>query len=471
MSPKTTVIPSKIIFLSSPLVRAISLFCALLVIIGVGIVAYRTQMDVEGSRALIVHTYEVREHLQDLQLDLTRAQASASDYLLSKDESQLVNFSQNTNRISETLKLIRIMTADNARQQARLDQLEQLFQQQLVSLGISSTPISADVNRVPQVSNLPKDVLQRQSQIDSIILVMLDEEDLLLQDRSRNWNRFFQHNLATLGLAFAVAIFLVGYNFRLLTLEVRHSKDMERMLRESSQSYRALSARILGLQDTERRKVARELHDSVGQYLAGLKINLDQFNSRRGNLPDGSAALMAEVLDLTDRAINEVRTISYLLHPPLLDELGFVSAARWYAEGFAKRSGIPIHLDIGEIVERLPKEIELALFRVLQESLTNVHRHAGATSMDITVRCVEKKVILTVQDNGKGIPPDVIKRFRAGVAAGVGLAGMRERIAELNGELEVESVSGSSMVRATLPTVICESNDKKALETTVGRLF
>lgn len=471
MAPKTAVTPSKIKFLSSPLVRATSLFCALLVIIGVGTVAYRTQMDVEGSRTLIVHTYEVREHLHELQLDFTRAQASASAYLLSEDESQFLNFSQYANRIPEILKQIRIMTADDARQQGRLDQLEPLLQQQLASLKISSTLVPAGAARVPQSSDLPKDVLRRQSQIDSIILIMLDEEDLLLQDRSRSWNRFFQHNLATLGLAFAAAIFLVGYNFRLLTLEVRHSKDMERMQRESGQSYRTLSAHILGLQDTERRRVARELHDSVGQYLAGLKINLDQFNSRNVNLPDGSASLMAEVLDLTDRAINEVRTISYLLHPPLLDELGFVSAARWYTEGFAKRSGIPIHLDIGEIVERLPKEIELALFRVLQESLTNVHRHAGATSMDITVRRVEKKVILTVQDNGKGIPPDVLKRFHAGVAAGVGLAGMRERIAELNGELEVESVPGSSMVRATLPTVICGSNDEKALETTVGRLF
>jgi two-component system, NarL family, sensor kinase len=144
------------------------------------------------------------------------------------------------------------------------------------------------------------------------------------------------------------------------------------------------------------------------------------------------------------------------LHPPLLDELGLHSAARWYAEGFAKRSGIQVELHLTDIVERLPKEIELALFRVLQESLTNIHRHANASQVDISVDCTDDDVILCINDNGQGIQRRILDRFRGGEAGGIGLAGMRERLAELGGALEVDSNSNGTQVRATLPTRECD---------------
>jgi len=220
-------------------------------------------------------------------------------------------------------------------------------------------------------------------------------------------------------------------------------------------SSRALSARILELQDSERRKVARELHDSVGQYLTGLKINLEQLLITNPNLDSVNAKLLSDTVELADHTITEVRTISHLLHPPLLDELGLASAARWYAEGFAQRSGLRVNFQPGEIATRLPKEVELSLFRVLQESLTNVHRHANAKSIDISLTCRDGRAVLRIQDDGRGIPREVLSRFRSGLASGVGLAGMRERIAELEGVLDVEAKGKGTIIRAVIPTLDC----------------
>jgi len=171
---------------------------------------------------------------------------------------------------------------------------------------------------------------------------------------------------------------------------------------------------------------------------------------------------VSESLDLADRAIGEIRTISHLLHPPLLDELGFHSAARWYAEGFAQRSGIKVELKLTEITKRLPRPIELALFRVLQESLTNVHRHAKATRVEIDVVCTDDEVILKLSDDGKGIPGRVIDGFRAGEARGIGLAGMRERLTDLGGTLHVESSPTGTCITASLPTNECDPKDPPA---------
>jgi signal transduction histidine kinase len=255
-----------------------------------------------------------------------------------------------------------------------------------------------------------------------------------------------------LGLAFAVVTLMLAYNFHLLVAEVARAKDTEEKSRASAESYRLMSARILELQDLERRRIARELHDSVGQYLAGLKINLNQLeNGARIDAP----ALLRETVGLTDCAIQEVRTISHLLHPPLLEELGFLPAARWYVDEYGKRRQVKVSLSISEPIERLPREVEIALFRVLQESLTNVYRHSGAQSVDVRIVCRDAHLSLTVADDGRGIPEDVLARFRDGAASGIGLAGMRERLAEFGGEFRVESSGGGSVVEAVIPTNAC----------------
>jgi signal transduction histidine kinase len=235
-----------------------------------------------------------------------------------------------------------------------------------------------------------------------------------------------------------------------LRLSHAHS-ELETLILERTAELQKLSQRLLKVQDEERRKIARDLHDTTGQTLAALQISVSSLQNRWKDDP-ASLAIISEVAQLADKALEEIRTLSYLLHPPLLDEVGFTCAAEWFIEGFAKRSGINIKADIANSRERLPKSVEIALFRVLQESLTNVHRHSGASEASIHFQREDEAVILEVRDFGKGIPEERL-RLLHGVSAetGVGLAGMRERLHELDGKLEIESDGRGTSMRATVP--------------------
>jgi PAS domain S-box-containing protein len=230
--------------------------------------------------------------------------------------------------------------------------------------------------------------------------------------------------------------------------DITELKRTEAALHARTAALHELSSRLLRTQDEERRRIARELHDSLGQYLAAVKINLDLLAGET----DTSNPFFSESKELVDRCIGEVRTISHLLHPPLLDEMGFLSAAQWFVEGFAKRSGIKVTVDIPPDLQRLPDAIEIALFRVLQETLTNVHRHSRSLAAEILLAVNNGEVFLEVRDHGSGVPPDVLERFQqVGSGAGVGLAGMRERVHELGGRLEIRSDQHGTIVSVTIP--------------------
>jgi signal transduction histidine kinase len=235
-------------------------------------------------------------------------------------------------------------------------------------------------------------------------------------------------------------------------LRLSHAySELETLTAERTAELKQLTQRLLNVQDEERRKLARDLHDSTGQTLAALKINLSLLQENCKDAP-ATLAMVSDVAQLADQAIEEIRTMSYLLYPPLLDEVGFASAAEWYIEGFAKRSGINVTAEIAPSQRRLPKNVEIALFRVLQESLTNVHRHSGASDATIHFQHEGDAVILEIRDFGKGIPEERL-RLLHGVSAetGVGLAGMRERLHELQGTLEIESDDRGTNMRATVP--------------------
>jgi len=220
---------------------------------------------------------------------------------------------------------------------------------------------------------------------------------------------------------------------------------------ERTAALQNLSQQLLQVQDEERRRVARDLHDSTGQTLTALKMNLVLLE---GKLPrdQRTSGLLSEIEALADQALQEIRTTSYLLHPPLLDEAGFASAAQWFVEGFAKRSGVKVRMDIEAQSERLPIAIETALFRVLQEGLTNAHRHSGALEISIRFGRQLEVATLEIRDCGRGIPPAVLARLRASSSeAGVGLAGMRERLNKLNGKLEIEADDHGTLLRAVIP--------------------
>jgi anti-sigma regulatory factor (Ser/Thr protein kinase) len=233
-------------------------------------------------------------------------------------------------------------------------------------------------------------------------------------------------------------------------LALAHAQ-LESVVLQRTAELQILSQRLLKVQDEERRKLSRDLHDSTGQTLAALKISISFLEEHCKQNPS-TMALASEVAGLADQAIEEIRTMSYLLHPPLLDEVGFACAAEWYVEGFAKRTGVNVKLDIATAQERLPIGIEIALFRVLQESLTNVHRHSGASEVSVCFQPQLETIVLEIRDDGRGIPADRLDRLReASAETGVGLAGMRERMNELNGKLEIESDGHGTTMRAIVP--------------------
>jgi PAS domain S-box-containing protein len=225
-------------------------------------------------------------------------------------------------------------------------------------------------------------------------------------------------------------------------------KERTQELTIAEEAARKLSGRILTLQDEERRRIAKGLHDSLGQYLAALKMNLDSFPSPTR----AQAAAVSDCSEIVEKCLTETRTISHLLHPPMLDEAGFGSAARWYVEGFGRRSGIGVNLDLPQELKRLHPDMEIALFRALQESLTNVHKHANSSLVDIRLTQDAKQVRLEIQDDGRGIPKERLKRLLVGSAeVGVGIAGMRERFRELGGSVELRSGKKGTTVIVTAP--------------------
>lgn len=223
--------------------------------------------------------------------------------------------------------------------------------------------------------------------------------------------------------------------------------DLESQVEQRTVSLRLLSSDLMRVQDKERRKIARELHDSLGQYLVALKMNLARLEGHSPN----DLQVVADSDDLIERCLSETRTISHLLHPPLLDESGLPSATKWYMEGFSKRSGIEVSLDIDDHVGRMPQEIETALFRLLQESLNNVHRHSGSKKVDIAIRLDGGKAQVTVRDYGCGFSSQQLQDIQNGHSRGVGLTGLRERIAALGGSFEVISAEPGSLIKVSLP--------------------
>jgi signal transduction histidine kinase len=231
-----------------------------------------------------------------------------------------------------------------------------------------------------------------------------------------------------------------------LEAEVHERKEAEESLHE-------LSGRLLNLRDKEQRRIARELHDSTVQLLGALAIDLEKLQQLIPDA-DGSRAgeLLAASMELVERATAELRTISFLLHPPILDDLGLEGVLPWYGAGFSSRSGIQVNVDVQKDLGRFPHELELTLFRILQEALTNVHRHSASSSVNITLFRDVDGVTLQVEDYGRGVPDETLKRLRTAKAVvGVGITGMRERVRQLGGRLEIESDDKGTLIKATLP--------------------
>jgi len=237
-------------------------------------------------------------------------------------------------------------------------------------------------------------------------------------------------------------------------------------LKRGADELRKLTVQLLATQDGERRRIARDLHDSTVQDLAAVQLNIDRALRLAPNIVDPARSALQESRQLVEQSQREIRTLSYLLHPPMLDEAGLPSALRWYVEGFSKRSGISVVLQVSPELHkrRLPTEVETALFRVVQEGLSNVHRHSGSSTARIRLKWEHSRasgkqfIALEIADEGRGILAKAEPVFAGGglgsreaPALGVGLAGMRERVRQLGGRLDIASNESGMSARAIVP--------------------
>jgi two-component system NarL family sensor kinase len=233
-----------------------------------------------------------------------------------------------------------------------------------------------------------------------------------------------------------------------LALAVVHDSTARK---RAEQDLHALSAELMRSQDEERRRIGRDLHDSTGQTLAALELGLAQLMRESAALMPQCRTLLELCTRLAAQCSGEIRTASYLLHPPLLDELGLLSALRWLADGFHERSAIEVRLDLPESMERLPPDDELTLFRIAQEALTNVHRHSASPWAAVRVKLKSTSITLEIEDAGRGmLPPSDSGSDREARPLGVGLAGMRERVRHIGGSFSVESAGAGTLIRATI---------------------
>jgi PAS domain S-box-containing protein len=240
--------------------------------------------------------------------------------------------------------------------------------------------------------------------------------------------------------------------FAKVTRDFTERRRAQEALRRSERSLLDLSGWLLRVQDDERRRLGRELHDSVAQMLSRTNMNLSVLQSRAKALDSEALRALSEAKSLATRAMEETRTLSYLLCPPMLDHGGLAPAIHWYAEGFSQRSRVRVGLNMPANFPRLPDDVELTLFRIVQEGLTNVHRHSGSHTAEVQLGLSPKQITLEVRDHGKGIPSN---RIEQAVELGVGIRGMRERVRQLGGHMGITSTKGKgTRVEVSLPRTI-----------------
>jgi signal transduction histidine kinase len=419
---------------------------ALLLLFLSGLATYFATRRLLESERWVIHTHEVVGVIGDIDSAISRAGRARSGYTVTGSDDFISQFESAIAEITGLLRNLRKLTQDNPQQEELCSRLEDLAARRIALHRESIQFYKESGGNDPRQEALIRQSLPISSEISSVMRRMRVEEQSLLATREAASRRLLILTVITLTISFILALELFAVHYRLLSAELTAREAAERTVRESEESLRHLTRRLLQLQDAERRKFSRELHDSLGQYLAGAKMNLEMFRMR------GNDSCLGEAVQLLDHAMAETRTISHLLHPPLLDDAGFNSAARWYLEGFAQRSGIEVKIDLHEDVGRLPRPVELGLFRVLQESLTNIHRHSGSSAAEVKLDLMPDRVTLSVRDYGKGIAREVLSGFEAkGTNFGVGLAGMRERMQDLGGELGIERSESGTLISATIP--------------------
>lgn len=417
-----------------------ALAAAIIFLVLSSLAAYFAFGRLKQSQQWVQHTRDVEGALDNLSVTVSRAGRLRSEYVDSGNASVLGRQADAIVQVRNALAAIQRLTVDNVEEASNSVRLTEVAEERISLMDRAMDLKRTGGSTLEEQAAINRLILSNADSMDRLLRSMHAEEQDLLAERQKRESAMFSliAGILATSLFFALVLFLIHH--QLLTDQVA-----ERMRAETAQ--RALSARLLTLQDEERRRFARELHDSVGQHLSALKMAVAMLQAK---LPNDR--LVQDCLKLLDDSIMETRTISHLLHPPLLDEAGLNSAMRWFVEGFAQRSGIEVTMNIQESAVRLSDSIELVLFRVLQESLTNVHRHSGAKRADVSLSTSGGSVIFKVKDYGRGLPSSVVENLREdGTGGGVGLAGMMERIREIGGSLVVNSDASGTEVVAEVP--------------------
>ncbi len=441
----------------SPRQKVRLIFSTALVLLALsGIAATVSIVNLVRSTKWVAHSYDVKQSIARIESLLSNSGRLRAVYISSNDASLRDQFDATSASVAPEVRNLKDLVRDNPVQQAHCDQLEALANERVSVLTASVKKHAQGASTAEDEAAFSGTNLQLAGDTTKVLADMKHDEDTLLAQRVNKSDRLLKLSIASLIIMFLASIILIFVHYRLLMVELGKRE-------ESETSARHLSAQLLRLQDEERRRFSRELHDGLGQTLAVLKWTLSSVLEKN---PEDPA--IAESVKSVDEAILSTRTISHLLHPPLLDEAGFDSAARWYVEGFSQRSGIPVTIQIND-VGRLPRSVELVLFRVLQESLTNIHRHSKSPRAEVALKGDKTNVMLSVQDYGSGIPEDTLENFlRKGTRVGVGLAGMRERVREQGGQFDIRSDAQGTLIEVTLPRTALASIENEFRDTSLA---
>jgi signal transduction histidine kinase len=415
---------------------------AIFLLIVCGIASVFTFYRIYSGETWVRHTYIVQVLVGDIESDLARMGHARETYLQTEDKQYLRDIEAVRTELFDKISQLKILVRDNAEQESSAEKLEQAAYGRCRTLDESLQVVESGKSTHEAQDNYSAQLVNWSRETSAIAESMRDEESTLLDRRLLLTNSLFLWIIAIFAITFILSLYMLWEHYRGLTRELAQRRLAERNAQN-------LSAQLLSAQDQERRKIARDLHDGLGQTLVAAKMIADTIVNRppeKQNLLDLRALL--------DDAVSSTRSMSHLLHPPLVDELGFTSATRTYLEGFSRRTGIEVSFDLPDGEDRLPLDLELILFRVLQEALTNIQRHSKSTKAEVHFIANGKTATLKIRDHGVGLPPGMIQNFKEnGTNVGVGLAGMKERVRERNGEFEIRSDSGGTFISATFPVV------------------
>lgn len=420
---------------------------AIFLLLVCGIASVWTLYRIYSGETWVRHTYAVQVLVGEIESDLARMGRARQTYLQTADSQYLQDIEETRKELFDEIGQLKVSVQDNPDQESAGEKLEQAAYGRCRTLDESLQLVQSGKSTHEAQDKYSSQLVSWSQQTSAIAEGIRDEESRLLDRRLLLTNSLFLWIVAIFAVTFILSLYMLWEHYRGLTRELAQRKLAERNAQN-------LSVQLLSAQDQERRKIARDLHDGLGQTLVAAKMIADTIVNRppeRQNLLD--------LKELLEEAVASTRSMSHLLHPPLVDELGFTSAARTYLEGFSRRTGVKVSFDLPDSEERLPRDLELTLFRVLQEALTNIQRHSKSTKAEVQFFANGKTATLKVRDHGVGLPPELIQKFNEnGTSLGVGLAGMKERVRERNGEFEIRSDSGGTFISITLPIVVDSSS-------------